>query len=251
MAEWSDLERELDAWRASGQPATFWWRDDDATRVTPDLERLLAISDDTRTPVGLAIIPRDADDDLRNWLAERPRAAALQHGWSHENHAPDGEKQEEHGPHRPLSLMLDELAEGWRRIAVFDRGLPVMVAPWNRVDDGLFESLPGIGLTAVSTMEPRDAAEPAAGVRRTNVHVDIVDWQGTGGFVGESAALDQFVGHLEARRNGTADRDEPTGLMTHHLYHDEGCWRFIAEVLGRTNAHPAAAWLHASEAFWP
>jgi len=80
MAEWSDLERELDAWRASGQPATFWWRDDDATRVTPDLERLLAISDDTRTPVGLAIIPRDADDDLRNWLAERPRAAALQHG---------------------------------------------------------------------------------------------------------------------------------------------------------------------------
>lgn len=251
MAEWIDLERELDAWQRCGRAATFWWRDDDATRVTPELERLLAISDDTETPVGLAIIPRDADDGLRAWLAGKPRAAALQHGWSHENHAPDGAKQEEHGPHRPLTEMLAEIAEGWRRIAAFDRGLPVMVAPWNRVDEGLFGALPGIGLGAVSTMGPRDAAEPAAGVRRTNVHVDIVDWHGTGGFVGESAALDQVVGHLAARRTGGADSEEPTGLMTHHLYHDDGCWWFVGELLGRTGGHAATRWLDTREAFWP
>ncbi|MGF1640670.1 MAG: polysaccharide deacetylase family protein [Rhodospirillales bacterium] len=251
MAGWDDLDRELDVWRDQGRTATLWWRDDDATRVTPALERLLAISGATGTPVALAVIPRDADADLRDRLRRHPSAAVLQHGWSHENHAPDGCRQEEHGPHRPREVMLAELAEGWRRIGEFDCGLPVLVAPWNRIDEALLPALPGIGLTGVSTLGPRDAGEPVAGLRRTNVHVDIVDWDGSRGFVGEEAALDQFVRHLARRRRGEADADEPTGMMTHHLFHDEGCWWFIGALLARTARHPAVRWLDAGEAFWP
>jgi hypothetical protein len=251
MAGWNDLAQELDAWRDAGRTATFWWRDDDATRVTPELERLLAIGAETGTPVALAVIPRDINGDLRGRLAGHELASVLQHGWSHENHAPSEARQEEHGPHRPLEVMLDELAEGWQRIREFERGLPVMVAPWNRVDASLFPALPGIGLAAVSTLGPRDAAEPAPGVRRTNVHVDIIDWDGSRGFIGEHGALDQFVRHLAARRRGEVDADEPTGLMTHHLCHDEGCWWFIGTVLNRTRSHPSVRWLDGREAFWP
>jgi hypothetical protein len=250
MADWDDLTRELDAWHQGGSTATFWWRDDDAVRVTPALERLLALSEATQTPVALAVIPCDADDGLRDRSARQPLASVLQHGWSHANHAPDG-RQEEFGLHRPLPVMLAELALGWRRISGFDRCFPVLVAPWNRMDPHVLPHLGAAGLYAISTLGPRDAAEPCKGVRRANVHVDIIDWQGTRGFVGLDRALDQVVTHLRQRRIGEADAEEPTGLMTHHGYHDEGCWWFIEELLRRSRTHPAVRWLGAEEAFWP
>jgi hypothetical protein len=147
--------------------------------------------------------------------------------------------------------MIEELSEGWKRIASFERARPVLVAPWNRMDSHLLPALPKAGLGAVSMLGPRDSAEPAHGVRRTNVHVDIVDWGGTRGFVGEHAALHQVVGHLADRREGRVDGDEPTGLLTHHLFHDDGCWRFVDEIMRRIRAHPAAQWLDAGQAFWP
>ena len=249
MATWDDLKQELDAWTESERCASFWWRDDDAVRVTPALERLLALSEATATPVSLAVIPRDAEDALRDRLAGHRLASVLQHGWSHTNHAPQG-RQEEFGPHRPLPAMLDELHRGWRRIAAFARSLPVFVAPWNRMDPHVLPYLGAAGLRAVSTLGPREKAEPCAGLRRTNVHVDIMDWQGTRGFVGLFAALEQVVTHLRHRRTGKVDPDEPTGLMTHHGFHDEDCWRFTDEFLGRTRAHEAVRWLDAKSAFW-
>jgi hypothetical protein len=250
MADWNDLTRELDAWQASGLTATFWWRDDDATRATQELERLLAISGETRTPVNLAVVPRDAEDSLRDRLSNHDIAFVLQHGWSHENHAPSEERQVEYGPHRPIPVMLAELAEGWKRIKRFDRALPVLVAPWNRMDAALIPSLPSTGLLAVSTLGPRDLAEPAPHVHCTNVHVDIIDWSGTGGFVGEHNALDQIIKHLTQRREGMVDANEPTGLMSHHLYHDDGCWWFIGDLFRRTSEHPTVRWLDGNEAFW-
>ena len=251
MAEWDALEAELEAWRCAGRQATLWWRDDDATRATGELDRLLRLSHEADVPVALAVIPRDADDSLCGAVAGRPDMAVLQHGWSHDNHAPADAKQEEHGPHRPRQVMLAEIAEGWRRLERFPNRLPVMVAPWNRMDDDLIPALPETGLSAVSTMGARDAAEPAPGVRRTNVHVDIVDWHGSGGFMGDRAVLDQVLTHLNARRTAACDGDEPTGLMTHHLFHDEGCWDFIGRFLRATRSHGGARWLTAREAFWP
>ena len=251
MNGWDHLAAELDAWAAAGRIATFWWRDDDATRVTPALQRLLDIASRTRVPVALAVIPRDADDGLCSWLSDRPIATVLQHGFAHANHAPDDQRQEEYGPHRPRPVMLAELADGWRRLGRFDRALPVLVAPWNRMDEDLVPQLPKAGLGAVSSLGPRSTENAAPGVRRTNVHVDIVDWGGTGGFVGEDSAIAQLLDHLRARRAGTVDAGEPTGLMSHHLFHDEGCWQFVEAVLQRTQTHPAVRWHGAREAFWP
>jgi hypothetical protein len=251
MGTWEGLREELDAWSASGRVATLWWRDDDAVRATPELHRLLALSAAAHVPVALAVIPRDADGTLYEAVEPFERVATLQHGWGHDNHAPTSTRQEEFGPHRPRAVMLEELARGRQRLAAFPRSLPVLVAPWNRMDLTLLPDLPTAGLNAVSTLGPREAAEPFPGVRRTNVHVDIVDWQGTGGFVGDEAAVEQVIAHLQARRLAEVDPEEPTGLMTHHLFHDEGCWQFLAAFVHRTAAHPGARWLDAREAFWP
>jgi len=249
MSDWSDLANELDAWHREGRRAHFWWRDDDATRITPPLLQLLELSVRHDTPVALAVIPRDAEEGLRQHLLECPLATVLQHGWSHENHAPAGGRQEEFGVHRSLPEMLSELAEGWRHIQRFSRAEPVLVAPWNRLDPHLLPHLPSVGLCAVSTLGPRPTAVPAPGVRQTNVHVDLIDWQETLGFRGDGPVLDQILAHLRARRSGQADHDEPTGVMSHHSFHDSGCWAFLNELLAATRTHPAVRWLAAREAF--
>ena len=251
MLDWHALEAEFDLWRAQGRTATLWWRDDDATRVTPELLRLLGISQETLTPVALAIIPSDAEPELRDLLSTVNHHAVLQHGWAHYNHAPAHERQQEYGAHRPLESMLQELGLGWERVRAFERSLPILVAPWNRIAAELIPHLPVAGLTAISTLGARQSAEPSKGVRCVNVHIDIIDWQGTRGFAGLNAALKQLVDHLQKRRAAEVDPDEPTGLMTHHLFHDEGCWAFISELLERTRNHPSCRWLDAREAFWP
>lgn len=98
----------------------------------------------------------------------------------------------------------------------------------------------------MSTFKPRRAA---AGLVIANTHIDIVDWPGTRRFVGVDAALNQAVGHLAARREARCDAGEPTGLLTHHLAHDDGCWHFLHEFVRRTQAHRGARWLHARDIF--
>ncbi len=250
MTGWDDLDREVETWAKAGRQAALWWRDDDAVRATPELERALTLSAATATPVALAVIPRDAEDSLARRLADAPAATVLQHGFAHANHAGSEERQNEYGPERPLAARLAELAQGWQRLARFPRRLPVLVAPWNRLADDLPPALPEAGLFGLSTLGVRPAAEAAPGVRQVNVHVDIMNWQ-TRRFTGVGAALGQLITHLRARREGDADPDEATGVMTHHGFHDEDAWGFIAELIGRTQGRRGVLWVPAAEAFWP
>ncbi|MFO1127703.1 MAG: hypothetical protein U1E66_04600 [Rhodospirillales bacterium] len=250
MTSWDALNRELDLWVATGRPATLWWRDDDAVRVTPELERVLALSAATETPVALAVIPRDADAGLAHRLSQASSATVLQHGFAHANHAGADDRQNEYGPERPLAVRIAELAEGWRRLLPFPRRLPVLVAPWNRLSADLPPALAEAGLAGLSALGARPQADPAPGVRQVNVHVDIMNWQSRR-FAGLTDALGQLVGHLRARREGRADAGEATGVMTHHAFHDEEAWTFIADLIGHVRSHGGAAWLPAGEVFWP
>ena len=122
---------------------------------------------------------------------------------------------------RRLTVAAD-LAAGRERLrALFGaRALAVLAPPWNRFDDSFLPLLAGCGIAAISRVKPRAAAWPAPGVFAANVHVDLVAWKEGRGFIGEAAALGGLVGHLRARRGGEADRDEPTGILTHHLVQD-------------------------------
>jgi hypothetical protein len=121
-----------------------------------------------------------------------------------------------------------------------------MVPPWNRIAPEVREALPGLGYRGLSTFRPRPA--PSALIE-INTHLDIVDWSGTRRFVGEERALGDVIRHLRARRLREADRDEPTGLLTHHLAHDEACWRFVGDFVTFTRACPQARWLAARDIF--
>lgn len=249
MGTWQQLRDELDAWRELGRRASFWWRDDDAIRVTAELESLLRTRRRAGAPIAIAVIPAEAETDLRDRLREEENVAVLQHGYAHRNHAPPNSKKAEFGPHRPLAAMLAEISEGWRRIGHWHGALPAFVPPWNRIDPNLVPALPRAGFGGLSLAAPRASPEPARGVTQNNVHVDIVDWHGGRGFVGEERALATILAHLSARRRGQADAHEATGLLTHHRVHDRGCWSFLDRLLDVLGGHPGARWVGAAELF--
>lgn len=243
MTPWEDLRRELDAWSAAGREATLWWRDDDAVEPSAPLDRLLAAAGGG-VPISLAVIPATASPGLAERIGGTLGVEVLQHGSAHANHAPAGEKKAELGPHRPIGQVLQELTRMRdRMVALFnDRFRPVLVPPWNRIGAELAAALPDIGLAGLSTYTARRSAHPAPGLRQVNCHVDIFDWRGRR-FAGEQGCVELMVGHLAARRSGRADAAEPTGLLTHHLVHDDDCWTFLDRLIAATRNHAAVRWI--------
>ncbi len=254
MNDWADLNAELDAWRDAGRRATFWWRDDDAVEPTPALERLLDLARRHDTPLMLAVIPARARAALVSRLAAAgPGAVPVQHGFAHLNHAPAGEKKWELGAHRPLAAVIEELARGMAQMeALFaEAWLQVMVPPYNRIAPEVTAALGRLGYRGLSTDGARAAALAGPGVIQVNTHADIMRWDQPRGFLGTPNAIGRVRDHLEARRLGRADTAEPTGLLTHHLAHDDGCWDFIEQFLSCVLTHPAAAFLHPRAIFTP
>ncbi|NKB55693.1 MAG: hypothetical protein GKS00_05090 [Alphaproteobacteria bacterium] len=236
---WTELETEFDAWSALGKRATFWWRDDDATRTGPRLDRLLAIANER--PLSLAVIPAQATPELAQRLKGAANITVLQHGYAHTNHAPRDEKKSEFGNHRAVPAMRSDLTAGKSRLkALFgERFFHIFVPPWNRFANTLPTELAVLEFAGLSAFGPR-AEYGVPGVM--NCHADIINWRGGRGFLGTEAVLEQIIGHLAMRRSGKADLLEPTGLLTHHRDHDPDCWRFIECLLQAIDSHPATAW---------
>lgn len=250
MNGWTKFTGELDRWGDEGRVAAFWWRDDDATTMTPELGRLLSIGAKFGVSVAVAVIPARADETLVRIFDVNGDICVLQHGYAHSNHAASPEKKSELGADRPCDDVAAELLRGHEMLAgLFDDGfLPVIVPPWNRIAEGIVSLLPKLGYIGLSTFAPRHSRRKDRFVT-VNTHVDIIDWHDTRAFGGERKALDAAVDHLAAKRAGTADEEEPTGLLTHHLVHDAQCWGFVDRFLAETTAHPAARWVSARHAF--
>jgi peptidoglycan/xylan/chitin deacetylase (PgdA/CDA1 family) len=251
---WSELVDELDRWSDAGQVATLWWRDDDAIAASDRLDRLASIAG--HIPISLAVIPATADAGLAAWLTRASRTyqgarlAALQHGWCHASYAANGKKSEFPAGRSCRAVAADLSAGRARLIALFGtRALPVLAPPWNRFDTRFLPLLASCGLRAISRVNPRLTAWPAPGITEVNVHVDLVAWTGNRGFIGEGAALDGLIRHLQARRRSEVDAEEPTGILTHHLIHDERTDEFLRQLAAVTGTHRAAHWLDGAEVF--
>ena len=239
---WRALEEELARWRHAGRTPDFWWRDDDATTPTPELRRLLALSAKSGAPLALAVIPLAAVPELFAELS----ASVLMHGTDHRNRAAAGEKKTEFAQSEDEEVALARLANGRAGLAALagPAFVPVLAPPWNRFKQSLVPRLASVGLRGLSRYGAR-----AMGQRlEVNTHVDIIDWRGSRGFCGEEAVLDRVVKHLSARRNGTADAAEPTGLLTHHAVHDAAAWAFLERVFDRTR-RLGARWEEAAALF--
>jgi hypothetical protein len=236
VSSWQALQDEIARWRDAGRSAEIWWRDDDAADAGLALDRLLSVQHETQAPLALAVVPATATADLAARLADEAQVDILQHGYAHTNHASADEKKMELGAHRPAMLVLGDLGTGWMALErLFGaRALPVLVPPWNRIAPLLVPILPEIGFRGLSTFGPRTRIEPVKGLLQVNTHLDLMDWKGSRGFVGEEAALAALVRALVgARATG-----EPVGVLSHHLAMDEGAWDFLRSLMGHARTMP-------------
>jgi hypothetical protein len=251
VSSFDALARELDAWQARGRRATLWWRDDDAVSDTPELRRLLQLTERHAIPLALAVIPSRLEQSLVSAVAAQAQVTVLQHGFAHRNHAPAGERAAELGAHRPHTVVIDELARGHAILtSAFGASfVPALVPPWNRIDIAFIGELPRAGLAGVSTFAPRAARLPGAAVVQCNSHVDLIAWRHGRGFIGSERALQRTIEHLRARRENQVDAEESTGVLTHHLDLDPAAWDFLDALLAATRAHPAVQWCAARALF--
>jgi hypothetical protein len=248
---WRWLGRELDRWADEGHTAKFWWRDDDATAPSGALDKLAGISCNWNVPLALAIIPSGLKPELVDFLHDRTLITVLQHGYAHENHAAPGQRKLELGGTQTTTKSIADLEQGYQTLErqFADRFNPVLVPPWNRIDGKLVSHLNEIGFVGISTMKVRRSACPAPGLLQVNTHLDPVNWRHTGGFIGVYPAIAILIQHLIAKRTGYRDRDEPTGLLTHHLVQNGAVWRFVDDLLQFLCNHPAVTWQDAA-AIW-
>ena len=237
MTLWQAFDDELGLWREAGSQVRFWLRDDDAVAPTPALERLLALG----LPVTIAAIPAGATEALPDRLAHETQVDVAVHGYAHQNHAPAGQKKREIGLERGRPVMLAELASGFERMrALFgDKLLPLLVPPWNRIDEELLADLPTLGFAALSAFGDK-AIGPVQGLTVVNTHIDIIDWRGKRGGKQLEAVIDELVQVLRIRRMNKSA--EPIGILLHHLVHDDAAWRTLDGLAARISQHGNASW---------
>jgi predicted glycosyltransferase len=243
---WDDLRAELDRWAEMGRAATFWWRDDDVERPSPEFARMMALSQRFGVPLALAAISGTVEGTIRPLL--RPDTRILQHGHTHAPHvAPDGWTYE-FSDDLPLDAIKETMRADRERLECLFDGhfLPVMVPPWNRLGRAVAAALPEAGLTGLTTFRHRRFDVP--GVREVNTHIDPINWRDGARFTGDGPALNGAIAHLRARRRGVRP-EEATGLMTHHLQMKEETWAFVERLFAATTGHPAVRWLDATEVF--
>jgi peptidoglycan/xylan/chitin deacetylase (PgdA/CDA1 family) len=242
---WRPLRAELARWIHASRSARFWLRDDDAVKPTQALERLLALGRENAVPLTLAVIPAHAENALAERLAGEPGVSAAVHGWSHVNHASKDEKKQELGSHRPREVVLGQLRDGYARIEELfpKRFVPVLVPPWNRIDPLLLPQLPELGFEALSIIGPVKAKH-AAFLPVINTHVDLMDWHGTRGCRDHGELVTAIVKELQHRFNGS---DQPIGILTHHLVHDESAWAFLHKLFAEVTAAPGGRWVFLRE----
>jgi peptidoglycan/xylan/chitin deacetylase (PgdA/CDA1 family) len=242
-ADWTPLVSTLDAWQTEGRIARFWLRDDDAAMPTPALSRLTDLCERHAVPATIAVIPAQTGAPLAEFLRGKEGAEIALHGWSHQNHAPPGQKKQELGAHRAADIVLGELAAGVERLnTLFHvQFIPILVPPWNRIDKTLLPRLRGTGVSGLSVFGP----EKTGDLPVVNTHADIMDWHGTRGCRPASDIVADIIKRLDQMRTSGGTM----GLLTHHLVHDEAAWDFLDGIFAATAGHPACRWCRLSELF--
>jgi len=240
--DWGPLRHALAACRSEGIDVPFWWRDDDATHVTPALQKLAQLAERVVLPVHLAIIPAHASPDLPAACAEMLTIPVI-HGWSHTDHSGPDEKKNEFLT--PRATATEDSAEALSRMRkLFTTDLRRMfVPPWNRISAEVVSVLSRQGYQAISTFGPRPASHAAPGLRQVNTHLDPIWWRGTRDLIDPDQLIGKASAHVTARIQGEEDQSEPFGILTHHLVHTPAIWSFVEEFVHEMLAGGATPWV--------
>lgn len=227
----------LDRLAADGEHVDMWLRDDDCIEPSEALDVFLGTAERHQIPSTLAVIPAHTGEALAKRLEHEPAVLVTVHGWSHENHAPQGVKKRELGLDRPIHIVEKELQQGLEMLGAQHgrRFFPMLVPPWNRIDPAVVALLPALGYCALSTF----GREKSAAVPMLNTHVDVIDWHGTRG--GREPAV------LFAETAAICGPGATIGVLTHHLVHDDAVGDFLKHLFNLTASHPGCRWRSAAD----
>ena len=194
-------------------PLTFWWRDDDLTKPTPQGDKMLALAQEFTIPLHVAVIPTLLCESLITWLPES--VIVLQHGIAHENKASLGMKKCE----LTKDCSIEQLFEGQEQLkSLFGkRYYSMLVPPWNRIDPVVVTTIKD-HYKAISTFY-RDTNR--YDLPNVKTHLDLIDWD-----TRDVKSPDQ----LEHELIQVLHQPGPIGLLTHHLVHSPGCWASLYDL---------------------
>jgi hypothetical protein len=259
------LVRELDRWQANELIANFWWRDDDAQFDDDAFKRLIDLAGTESLPLVLAVSPMLMTDRFVARLNGLPGVLVAAHGYRHINHATASLKGE-FGPDRPLEVMRGEIEELAGEFAARfpDRGIAMFVPPWHGLDSRLISDLERVGFKVLSMFEsrvsrgleraaaqlraigsafPRRSIKPRRGsIERLDCSVSLLKYEGPN-ITANPCCLEKVLRALSARRLGFLPVEQPIGILTHHLLHDEDAWTYLSQILMVTAHHPATRYL--------
>lgn len=237
---WALLRRETRLWQRLGHRPVLWWRDDDARHDTPSLDRLLTLSRRYRCPLTIAVIPAGSHEGLRTRLGRHPQVAIAQHGVTHTNLQPPHTACDEFRPGTAPDAIAASIRSGADRLQRhFDHPVALFVPAWNRMSPELIE---GIARTDIPCISGRGGMrQTGRELDRLDVHLDLLRWRGGPRFRGEERFLRNVRQALRLRRRAGL-WTEPLGLLTHHLDHDEGAWRFLEQFLRTTTGEALFDW---------
>jgi hypothetical protein len=240
-ADWSALASELQLWAKTGEKPSFWLRDDDATKPSAALDRLLSLCHGSRVPAVLAVIPEPSGSELADHLRAFELINVAAHGWRHTNHAGSGEKKQELGSHRPITEIVSELERGFTKLKSLhgERFLPILVPPWNRMNGALLGHLPAIGFQCVSSYGNALVGCGNRELAIVNTHIDIMDWSSRRGR-DHAALITNLVLELQKSREAAY---RPVGILAHHRDHDETAWSFLDQLFEMTAGDGVCTWL--------
>ena len=239
------MSAELDAALAERDgPVRLWWRDDDAGRPSPRLERLLDLARRHRAPLALAVVPEWLEPEVTGRIAGSADAVVLQHGVAHRDHAAAGERRIELGGTAAVDVLAGPVRAGYGRLrgAFGGQFQEVMVPPWNRISPEVMAALPSWGFHGLSGWAGTGPQAPL-GLRRVDTHLDAILWRDGRrclDLAGLTARLAELI------RSGTT---EPLGLLTHHLDTDDAGFEALDRFVGLVQDRPKLRLLGAADLF--
>jgi hypothetical protein len=238
------LACELALWRRAGRRPQFWWRDDDAQRLTPALARLLDLAERAEAPLALAVTPIGADPDLAAFLRRRPRVAVLQFGVDRHNAgSPDRPSQFDEAT--PVEAVAAAIHRGWTALKPFEMALPVYASPWNRWQPNVRAALEWMSMAGLSGFGAEASSAPPI---RVDVHLDLLDGRQGRPALDPERSLGRLAALLSQRRRSTR-WCEPIGLLTRHLDQNEPAWTFLAALLAWPVLRDQMRWRSAQDLF--
>jgi len=211
MKDWLEPVKRLLAIERNN-PATIFFRDDDAGWSDDRLFQLLEIFSSHSIPIDLAVIPKALGVPLANRLRDHrekfPKYLGLhQHGFCHDNHELEGRKCE-FGPIRSQVEQFHDIQKGKQHLEELLGGMidPIFTPPWNRCNAVTAKCLKFLEFKVLS----RDVtADPILlqGLREVPVHIDWFRKR-----KGIRIILDQLGQEIA---DAIQSRD-PVGIMLHH-----------------------------------